>query len=59
MTDPNQATEDGAFVDHAMQLNDMARLCAEAIIYRVELHHPDDRNTILRAVISRLQDALP
>lgn len=53
----NQTAEEDAFLDRVTQLNNMAKLCAEETIYRAELY-PADRNTILRAVISRLKDAL-
>jgi len=43
--------------DHVARANDIAKQCAENTIWRADLW-PEDRNTILRAVIARLNDAL-
>lgn len=50
-------TTDDEFADRVTNLNEMARRCAEETVYRAELCG-DDRNTVLRAVIARLKDAL-
>jgi hypothetical protein len=59
-TPPTQSTEpldDAEFVNHVTELNEISKLCAEETIYRADLR-PEDRNTILRAVIRRLEDAI-
>lgn len=49
--------EDDEFVARVTYLNDMARRCAEETVYRADLCG-EDRNTVLRGVISRLKDAI-
>lgn len=56
MESDNQ-TADTDFVAHVTMLNEMSKQCADEALYRASLW-PQDRNTILRAVIRRLQDAI-
>lgn len=49
--------DEQAFVARVTRLNDTARQCAEETIARANLCD-DDRNTLLRAVIGRLKEAL-
>lgn len=51
------AKADEEFVEWATYLNGMARLCAEETVYRAELCGCD-RNTMIRAVISRLTETM-
>ncbi len=54
---PRTTQQDEDFAEHVTRLNDMARRCAEETVYRAELCG-EDRNTVLRAVIGRLKDAI-
>lgn len=50
-------TSDEDFSARVTALNDIAKHCADETVYRAELTG-EDRNTVLRAIIIRLQDAI-